>query len=410
LEEADGSQDFDTTLTETAVNSRVFQDTSGTTVTMTGYSGGTTMNVAISASTGTLPVALYTTTLTETSGTSLQFVNCQVTIGDITPSTPSTDGEGVFYVQFPGSTATSITLVSGSNSVTTTASPVTGQPNLLRTGKLLLLSPGDSFSGSGITTLTVAPPSGGGSPTVQLQMYGQTIVDPGTVQNAYVGECYSDPDVMPVPSQHLPDIQGLLNTNLGWTCSTPDESMTKTSALAAIPTHSLWYSFGHGLTTNKDAPPFVSFQAWTGTGGGIWAYGKQEISPTDVTTANTHVVNGQTVPIQEYKLVFINGCFSADTSAGSQAQAFITAFNADSYVGWSYDQHPTGAASVAHTFFAALVGKDATVGTGVDAVMRQILDHPDFFTHALDDSPPPFVALKGSGIKIQIGTGTSPPP
>jgi len=420
LEETGGSQDFVTTLTETAVNSRVFQDNLGTTLTMNGYTSGTSMNVAISStSTGRLPVALFTATLTETSSSSLQFVNYLVTIGDVTPSTPETNGQCVFYVQFPGSAATSITLASGSNSVTTTASPVTGQPNLLRTGKLVLLTPNDPFTATDITTLTVSPPSGGGNPTVSLQMYGQTVVDPGSAYLAYVGECASDSHFA-LPARHLSDIQSILTSGLatspgypgspglGWGCSVPDQVLTRASAQAAIPTHNLWYSYSHGLTTVPDAPPFVSFQVWPGSSlHNPFGYGQAQISPADVKNANTQTVNGKTSFIQEYQLVFINGCFSADVSnTASQAGAFITDFNTDSYVGWSYDQRPAGAATAAEIFFQALVGKSTPVSNGVNAVNAHALNYPNEFVlpdYGVNGGkvPESFVALIGSDVVIQ---------
>lgn len=85
-------------------------------------------------------------------------------------SNPETDGQGIFYIQMPGTVPTDITLTSGSKTITVQATPVRGWPNLLRTGKLVLIVPGDPFRAPDIATLEA-----GGS-GVQLQEYKRTIV------------------------------------------------------------------------------------------------------------------------------------------------------------------------------------------------------------------------------------------
>ena len=91
-------------------------------------------------------------------------------------SDPETDGQGVFYIQMPGSISACITLKCGDNRVTVQATPVKGRPNLLRTGKLVLIEHGDPFRASDITTIEAGSPSHGGNPTLELQKYGRTIV------------------------------------------------------------------------------------------------------------------------------------------------------------------------------------------------------------------------------------------
>jgi hypothetical protein len=86
-------------------------------------------------------------------------------------STPATDGQGIFYVQLSGMAAASVTLANGDRQVTVQAVPVEGKPDLLRTGKLVLIEPGDPFRSSGITCMEVGP-----ALTLELQMYGQTVV------------------------------------------------------------------------------------------------------------------------------------------------------------------------------------------------------------------------------------------
>jgi hypothetical protein len=334
------------TLTETGVNTRVFQNTAnGVTLTMTGFTGGTSMNISVSA-TGLTPSS-FGSTLTETSATSLQYSDYQRSYGTATNYTPATDGQGVFYVQFPGSTATSITLVSGGNSVTTMASPVTGQPNMLRTGKLVLLEPSDSFSASGFTTLTVSPPSGGGTPTVQLQMYGQTIVDPGTVHDAYLGFGLGEGD----GSVHLGQIKNILaanasspsTPNLGWTVPTVHGVSVKSDVLNEIGKHSLWYVFTHGLTADGHTPPLVSFRLYNSSDPND--HKQAQLVPGDV-SAN--------IGTDTYELVFFNGCFSADPSSGSAAPAFAANFKADVYVGWTTAEFDIFAYNAGKTFFTTL--------------------------------------------------------
>ena len=160
-----------TTLTETALNSKVFRSADGITVTITHYSSvaGGSMNVAITAS--FRPGVEFLATLSETSRSSLQYSNYERVSGDAPVSTPETDGQGIFYIQMPGIAPASITLMSGNNHVTVQARPVKGQPNLLRTGKLVLIAPGDPFRAPDITTIQV-----GAGGTLELQEHGRTIV------------------------------------------------------------------------------------------------------------------------------------------------------------------------------------------------------------------------------------------
>jgi hypothetical protein len=326
------------TLTETGTNTRIFKDSANSiTLTMTGYTGGSSMTINVTSA--ALTPSSFGATLTETNGTSLQFSNYSMTYGTASNDTPSTDGQSVFYVQFPGSAATSITLVSGSNSVTTTASPVTGQPNLLRTGKLVLLEPGDTFGASGITTLTVALPTGGGTPTVQLQMYGQTIVDPGTLHDAYLGFGIAGID----GSVHLGQVQAILTQNLGWAVPTIHAVSVKSDVLNEIPKHSLWYMFTHGLTSVWDTAPLQGFRLYNSSNPND--HTQAELFPSDV-SAN--------IGANTYELVFFNACFSADQTAGSAAPTFAANFNAREYVGWAGDQREIVAYSAAKNFFTDL--------------------------------------------------------
>jgi len=91
-------------------------------------------------------------------------------------SDPESDGQGVFYIEMPGSIPSSITLKCGSNSIAVQATPVKGRPNLLRTGKLVLIAHGDPFRAPDITTLEVGSSPEQENPSLELQKYSRTIV------------------------------------------------------------------------------------------------------------------------------------------------------------------------------------------------------------------------------------------
>jgi len=101
---------------------------------------------------------------------------CSAPPGTTNASTPESDGQGIFYIQMPGTIPAGVTLKCGDNRVTVQAAPVKGRPNLLRTGKLVLIEHGDPFRASDITTLQVGSPDGKGSPSLELQMFERTIV------------------------------------------------------------------------------------------------------------------------------------------------------------------------------------------------------------------------------------------
>ena len=61
----------------------------------------------------------------------------------------------------PGSIPANITLKSGANKVTVRATPVKGRPNVLRTGKLVMIEHGDPFRASDITTIEAGPQNDG---------------------------------------------------------------------------------------------------------------------------------------------------------------------------------------------------------------------------------------------------------
>ncbi len=134
------------------------------------------MKISVTAN-GLIP-AVFDATLQETGPHTLQYSNYQRIVSVVQGETPATDGQGIFYIQMPGLTATNITIKVGNKHSTVQAVPVKGHPGLLRTGKLVLIEPNDPFRAPDITTIEIGTSDDGSNPSVQLQMYGQTIVDP----------------------------------------------------------------------------------------------------------------------------------------------------------------------------------------------------------------------------------------
>ena len=66
--------------------------------------------------------------------------------------------------------------LSGSHHVTAEGIPVPGRPQLLRTGKLVLIEYGDPFRAPNITTLEIGGPGNERNRTLELKMYDPTIV------------------------------------------------------------------------------------------------------------------------------------------------------------------------------------------------------------------------------------------
>jgi hypothetical protein len=129
------------------------------------------MNVALTGGPLSAPILA---TLHETSRTSLQYSSVERVSSDVRVDTPATDGQGIFYIEMAGTIPTKITLSSGSANKMVFAVPVKGHPNLLRTGKLVLIAHGDPFRSPDITTFEM-PPRGQDS-ALELKMYGRTTV------------------------------------------------------------------------------------------------------------------------------------------------------------------------------------------------------------------------------------------
>jgi hypothetical protein len=122
------------------------------------------------------------------------------------------------------------------------------------------------------------------------------------------------------------------------------QRVSKADAINSVPARFIWYTFSHGLV--DAAGDFKAVD-----------YG-DPFSPSDVPAGG------------DYLLVFLNGCCSAQISAGSNANAFMTAFGADTYIGWKTTIMGGLAAVFAEEFFSQLDGSktvtqaiNATIGT-----------------------------------------------
>jgi hypothetical protein len=337
------------TLTETANDSKVFTRPEGDlTVTISSLSGVNssqidTMSATVDSS--ILYVPHISLSLTESGADSKEFSNYQRQSGNETPTTPTNDGQGVFYIQMAGTAAMDIKLKSAENEITVQAQPVPGETGKLRTRKVALIAEDDEFLSNDIDTLQVAA-----GEDLKMEIYGSSIPAPTVVNNAFVGRCFSLL-TMPGGNNHLKVVKDRLITKLGWTVPVVNQAMTKSQALAAVPKHSLWYSFGHSIST-KPRGSWTGFSAYAGA----VRWGLANVAPSEVATANG--------TSHEYALVFINSCHSGDSS--SVTTDMVAAFNAKSYVGWDNTQRVTVAAVAAADFLDALDG-GATVDAAVAA-------------------------------------------
>ena len=227
---------------------------------------------------------------------------------------------------------------------------MSGHIGLLRTGKLVLLYPGDTFSASGYTTLTVSPGA-----TVKLQMYGQTIVDPTPIPPALVGSCLS---TWSVNRKHVGYIETDLTKNLGWTVV--KQPVFKHSMLNdAINNSSLFYLITEGVTSTSELTgSFQGFEVIETTG--VYENTFYRVYPADIP---------QVSDPKSYALVFINGCKAGDSSVlpgdlSSAIPDFINKFNAQAYVGWDNIVQASDAAAGAISFFDNL-SKSATVDAAI---------------------------------------------
>jgi len=378
-----GSQDnnaVDATLTETGVNTRIFTRTAGDVTIAINSLSGTGMQISLV--TTLLKAQTATLALTETGSTSNAYSNFTETPTTFTALDPGSSGQGVFYIQVKGFSSTvPIIVSSGSNSVTVNATPVSGSPGLIRTPPIALLASGTSGTYSGITTLQTDPTAN----TICFSIFGTKIDPPKKNGGAFIGRAINsfqmpwrpDPGESPVgiladmldgagAGQHLNTIEKILigsaSANikgLGWSV-TKDQVVTYSDITTAVSKYSLFYIFAHGATPSGTASTkFGAFNVWPN-------YLDISLHPLIGKSIHPSTISAN-IGTANYKLVFINGCASADdTSSGGVPLAFAAAFkNASAqpdpskaentaYVGWSTEVNMGVAASAGPDFFTDL--------------------------------------------------------
>ena len=133
---------------------------------------------------------------------------------------------------------------------------------------------------------------------------------------------------------------------LGYSNSTTDTKVDIDELKDALPKHSIFYILTHGVADDPRATNgqygFMGFKAWNNDL--FWDNYDVVVQPPTI-SAN--------LGSNEYTLVFINGCASADNSSGG-ATAFADAFKTKNYVGWKDPVTLTSAAPAAEQFFAQL--------------------------------------------------------
>ena len=186
---------------------------------------------------------------------------------------------------------------------------------------------------------------------------------PAPNNGAFIGRAINSLQ-MPGGSGHLNAIENTLINNLGWTVA-KDQVVTDTDITNVISKYSLFYIFCHGITPDGTVhTPFKEFETW------------QEFFPNPLGGAAIYPSwIAAHIGSAKYALVFINGCASTDSQAGSNASAFAAAFggtsNSEAYVGWSTEVNMYEAGGDGPLFFEELEnGK-----TVAEAVTANNLQH-----------------------------------
>jgi probable HAF family extracellular repeat protein len=362
--------DFDGPMTETAPNSMVFTCATGdVTLTIDSFTGlsFTQQDVVVVTVNNTILTATnFTLTLTETTTNSMEFSNFGTPQpSNLVPATPATSGEGVFYVQTYGSSTVTnpinVTLSNSVDQVTVPAPWVSG--NTYRTSKIVLLPAGATDTYSGITVLHMADPivtarslnvplSVSQTPVSKRAFIGRAIPN-GEMPTETLSEMLSNGWLSVSADNHLNNLESVLVTNLGYAV-TKVQRLTVAQVTGQVASNSVWYCLAHGATQHSGiAEPFLGFNVYSNMTSG----GERTILPADI-SAN---IGGNS-----NKLVFVNGCMSADED--SQApQQFQQAFQTQVYVGWLHVERMDTAAESAAPFFLALEG-GRTVQSALDTV------------------------------------------
>ena len=141
-------------------------------------------------------------------------------------------------------------------------------------------------------------------------------------------------------NSHIDGIADTIQNSLNYQTA-KDQSVSKADAISKIPPRRIWYTFSHGLVDDDNIFKAVD-------------YG-DPFFPSDV-------------PAAHYKLVFLNGCCSAQIGSGSNSDAFKTAFNANTYIGWKNEMAGALAAGFAEEFFSKLDGS-MTISQAINAAI-----------------------------------------
>ena len=388
-------------LNQTSTN--VFNDlNSGMTVTVlsSSTSGGVGIKGVVLSGAGMPSIGIPLTLMETGAGTSIFYYGPTSSPGtNITPDDPSVTGDGTFYIRLKGmgSSSQQFTLTSDVDSITTTFTPDPNDSTSLRSDLLLLVPQGSNTSfGSALKVLQVpaatlasnwtptiklSKPSGGNSPILSLP------AKPGLYVG--IGLSPNDPKLLSdlAANSHYPNHLDLI-TKYGFAVGSfhlaadydDHGAMTKQRMLAAIPTHSAWYSFQHGLASSSKS----SFE-------GIGTYDLQDIKPLDIKNA---------IGNQQYDFVYLNGCKSADGSSGSIDMK--NSWNCKAYLGNSDDVEILRAMKIGEEFALGPHMSGLTVNDSLQAFINQCNSHNPPSTHQSDDDAGILTSLSGSNSSMSI--------
>lgn len=328
------------TLTETDIDSKVFtnQDNS-LTVKLNNYNGffPETLDINI-PNNNYLELSNPRVTLKRIYFNPYIYTNEPMQDTDLPPNNPLDNGQGIYRIRIKGLTEDAQEYLSELDIVLTTevesiTVPVSMQPDgSYMTDKLVLLPEGDTTTYDGVITLC----SRSGEDELEVELKDDIKPRKDTSKAAFVASWLPDFNI------NIFNVADILDNDLGYTVSTPDESLTKQESLKAVPKHSLWCSFTHGVVAGEDRI-FKAFSVGRSKGSSEKVF----VYPDDIASC---------IGDNEYKLVFLNGCRTADDRQGSNAKAFKQAFKAEVYMGWKRSLEPDIQVDFAEDFFKASIG------------------------------------------------------
>lgn len=138
---------------------------------------------------------------------------------------------------------------------------------------------------------------------------------------------------------HVKEVAVPLTWDLGYCCNVAHKTYVHHLKLF-LRKCEVFYIYAHGVTADRDPRnPFRGFNV-----GRLLQWGE---GPTTIGPQQIRKWNGG----NKYRLVFINGCKSADLHDGSATEEFIEYFHAESYLGWTKVTDVGRAGAVAPRFF-----------------------------------------------------------